>query len=736
MTKPIKIKTTKLFKEAQLLPADKAGREWSVVIIGAASPDEIVEINGEQFVTSKNQRLYSVAGLEGSVAQWEGVKVFDNHLTNEQYIEKGGMRSPNNEWLGSIVEVMFDAGNAQLQGVFKVVDDDLAKKLKNAFEMGILDTIGLSIDAFPIVNREAEYLGIMVPVVDGFDKILSVDLVGDPAAGGGFNRILAAENKSNLEEAATMDEDKVKQMIDEAMTSNLSVLAELIDEKLIPAPVEVTEPEAVDDVEIEVTVTEPEVEAVPEPVQENEQIQRLESRVILAEKLAQSGLTGKLKEAVQSQFSGKIFAEADLDRMVEQMQKIQADSDPTGRVSEGGKERGRIEVGMTGDEKASVEVMRLIMGRNRFNELEHNQTDFVQDRVGEADFYKSWLNNGKPNTGNYTRLSTLASQMLGGNPLLDGRAMEASTLATAIKNTVNIFVAADYSKRHRWFESIVTTEEVDTIDDATLARFYGTSTLSRVEEGAAYTELFLQDEEETAVFHKRGNYIAVTLEHIMKDKTNQIRSIPTRLANAWFNTLSSQTAAVFTINAGIGPTLSDTGALFNATAATTGGGHANLLTTALDFTPWDAANIAMMGQTDQPLGVGEKVLIESKYLLVPINLRTQGLTVRNTQYLPGSPNNDINPYYQQFDVITVPSWTDTNNWAAVADPTRYPAIYHIFPRGNRTPQIFTADNQEAGALFTNDEFRFKVRMMTYEQSATDNCSPVADFRPLHKSNVA
>jgi hypothetical protein len=46
--------------------------------------------------------------------------------------------------------------------------------------------------------------------------------------------------------------------------------------------------------------------------------------------------------------------------------------------------------------------------------------------------------------------------------------------------------------------------------------------------------------------------------------------------------ISGLVAAVFTDNSGVGPTMADTGALFNATAVTTAGEHANLLTTALD----------------------------------------------------------------------------------------------------------------------------------------------------------
>jgi hypothetical protein len=260
--------------------------------------------------------------------------------------------------------------------------------------------------------------------------------------------------------------------------------------------------------------------------------------------------------------------------------------------------------------------------------------------------------------------------------------------------------------------------------------------LDVVSEGGAYTELALADEEETATFVKQGNYIGVTMETLMSDKLNFVRTIPRRLSDTWYNTLSAHVAAVFTTNTATGPILSDSGALFNNTATATPGGHANLLTTALStVSTYAAARTAMRKQTNMPLGAGRKIQIEPRYLLVPEDLETTGLTIRNSQYIPGSANNDINPFYQKFDVVTVPDWTDATDWALVGDPARFPAIWLIFPRGNRTPQLFTADNDVTGAMFTNDTLRFKARLLHYRFSATYSCAPVSDFRPLHKSNV-
>ena len=62
--------------------------------------------------------------------------------------------------------------------------------------------------------------------------------------------------------------------------------------------------------------------------------------------------------------------------------------------------------------------------------------------------------------------------------------------------------------------------------------------------------------------------------------------------------ISAQIASIFTQATGAGPTMADTGALFNANAVTGLGGHANLLTTALgtDYTAWEAVAQAMYNQ--------------------------------------------------------------------------------------------------------------------------------------------
>jgi len=197
--------------------------------------------------------------------------------------------------------------------------------------------------------------------------------------------------------------------------------------------------------------------------------------------------------------------------------------------------------------------------------------------------------------------------------------------------------------------------------------------------------------------------------------------------------ISNLVAAIFTSSAGVGPTMADGGALFNATAVTTAGGHANLSTTALSANQWDAVCLLVY---KQPMliknaagvyGTGPAMAINPKFILVPRNLQKtameicSGALVREQDYVYD------NVLKGSAVPVVVPEWTDTNNWAAVCDPRVAPAIY-VGERFGLAPEIFVAGDELSPAVFMNDEHRLKVRHYLAVW--------VNDFRPLHKANVA
>jgi hypothetical protein len=314
--------------------------------------------------------------------------------------------------------------------------------------------------------------------------------------------------------------------------------------------------------------------------------------------------------------------------------------------------------------------------------------------------------------------------------------LSTTNFSVLVKNALNKSLVNHWDQfgkaGYNWWEPIVTVEHFNTVNDITWMLFGTIGSLPTVAEGAEYTPLMIGDNGETASFVKKGGYVGITLEAIDRDDLGAIKRLPKELAFAGIRELSALVAAIFTANSSVGPTLADTGALFNATAVTTAGGHANLLTTALgtDYTAWEAVAKAMY---DQPMlvanetgyiGTGKKMAVDPKFCLVPRALRGAANTLFVSRQIGYGTDN---LYYGQVFPITVPEWTDATDWAAVADPNIIPGIM-IGERFGLVPEIFIAGNETDPAVFMNDESRIKVRSFL--------AVGVADFRPLHKENVA
>ena len=306
-----------------------------------------------------------------------------------------------------------------------------------------------------------------------------------------------------------------------------------------------------------------------------------------------------------------------------------------------------------------------------------------------------------------------------------------------VKNALNKLVANTWEELGRagydWWKYISVQEHFSTLHPITGTLVGTVGALPAVAEGGTYTELAVGDSPETANFIKYGGYIPLTLELIDRDETRKLRAYTRELASAGMRNISSLVSAIFTSNAGIGPTMADGGALFNATAVTTVGGHANLSTTALSSTSWDAVSANVY---KQPMliknaaglyGTGPQLAVNPKFLLVPRGLQKTAREICEGNFVRESGYVYDNVLKGSAVPVTVPDWTDTNNWAAACDPLIAPAVF-IGERFGLMPEIFVAGSEHAPAVFTNDEHRLKVRHFLAVW--------VNDYRPLYKCNVA
>lgn len=306
-----------------------------------------------------------------------------------------------------------------------------------------------------------------------------------------------------------------------------------------------------------------------------------------------------------------------------------------------------------------------------------------------------------------------------------------------IQNKMLLKAWKQLEPHYGWWKKIATVDHFNNLNDVAWIRTGTIASLPTVAERGEYTELPIGDNKETDAWEKFGGYVPLTIEAVLRDDIRAFQRMPRELAMAGIRNVSEQIAEIFTTASGAGPTLADTGALFNSTAVTTAGGHANLLTTALgtDYTAWNAIAAAMYNQpmlvknASGNYGTGKKVAIDPSYILVPRALKNQAEALFMPRWEAQAQNvAAVSPSWGgRVEVLTVPEWTDATDFAAVMDPNLVPGVMigEIF---GIEPQIFSASSEIDPAMFANDESRIKVRQFL--------AVGVADYIPLHKSNVA
>jgi len=314
--------------------------------------------------------------------------------------------------------------------------------------------------------------------------------------------------------------------------------------------------------------------------------------------------------------------------------------------------------------------------------------------------------------------------------------VNSSTMAGLVANALNKRVINLFQQYPQWWRPIVSIEDFTSLQQVKWITLGGVGELPTVNEGQAYTELTWDDQTETASFIKKGGYLGITLETIDKDDTRRVQAAPRALAQAAWLTLAKSISSIFTSNSGVGPNMSDGDALFHSN-------HSNLGTTALSTTEWYAVRNAMRKQTELNSGERLGALTAPRYLLVPPDLEITAIKVLGSEKdyayaLSNATDGPINPEAEGADraarlamarerVIVIDLWTDTNNWAAAADPNLYPTIGLGFRYG-RVPEIFSVASPLAGLMFSNDTMPVKVRWFF--------ATGPMDYRGLYKENVA
>lgn len=245
-------------------------------------------------------------------------------------------------------------------------------------------------------------------------------------------------------------------------------------------------------------------------------------------------------------------------------------------------------------------------------------------------------------------------------------------------------------------------------------------------EGAEYKYGTLGEEKATYTIATYGRGLKLTREMIVNDDLSAFdRIVPSMGAMARY--LEDDIVyAVLTANAN----MADGGALFNSTAVTTAGGHANLAgsSAALSVTSLGAARAAMRKQkgilvTDPDTGTASAAILNlaMRHLLVPAAIETVAEQLIGSIVDPAKNNATPNPFANKLQITAEPR-LDANSvtaWYCTADTAVVDTVEVAFLEGERAPVLEQEDD------FDTDARKYKVR---------HNVAAAAiDFRGMYKN---
>ena len=425
---------------------------------------------------------------------------------------------------------------------------------------------------------------------------------------------------------------------------------------------------------------------------------------LLESKLASANLPEALAKQVRKQFSGKKFTVSELEAGIQDARELFASLQGGGIIK-----------GTSGISNMVVERDKLqaaaddLLGAPREKGMEGVK---VARLSGIRELYTTM-------TGDIDFRGTYDPERI--------MLADSDSISNVLKNAFNKIMVEEWSQLgragYRWWEKVVSIEHMGSLQPVSGILLGEVTALGVISEGAAYGELEITDSGESNTFRKYGGLLPVTLEMIDKDETHKLRQLPRKMISSAVRNVSSLVAGLFTSSSGTGPIMADGAHVFDAVV------HKNIGTAALDTTTFETASKSIYEQELISNDITKpKLALDAKYLLVPRGLRLTAMRILYPTFERESNIFSENMQRGEMgDVITVPEFSDANDWACMADPKFAPGII-IAERYGIMPELFISDSEYSSSMLTKDTINLKVRHFL--------SIFVADYRPLYKANVA
>jgi hypothetical protein len=661
--------------------------------------DGSIEVTIIKAGVSANGVMYPDAALREAVALFEGARVFNK----ADVVHKAGGGKDVAALLGGIYSVRFIEGaspdTGRLVGTFRPLNDadPVVVKMTEAVKRGMQGLMGLSIDADARTAKAGK-----VRTVRQFTRVHSVDLIVEPGAGGGLDR---------LTEAATAPSDSTNPQpsAGDAMLTKLQLIAALA--VLAPQATRLTEAATESQLftgladacakhklnmaDVLAAAVAPTAEAdlaklleaakTPAPAAGQQRVTEgaavmtqaeFDSRMRLQEArlharaaVAASNLPQPAKDKLLPELLARErLTEADVDAAIKNEREYVARFVESGRPTGG---MPRIEVG---DRPKAMQDMLDAFFDDKHKD--HRQVRSLRECYIE-------MTGDRYVTGEIDRARLTES--VGTDTFAD---VLGNSITRRMQRSFNDAVA------YQAWREVCTVTSVSDFRSQERTEMGGFGDFPVVAERGPYLDLTdPSDDKATYTVAKRGGKISITFESIKNDDVAALRRIPVNLGRAAQRQLYGFVFNVFAANAAIYDGL----ALYHAS-------HNNLFTTALSGPQYAAHRLAMMKQTGRDTG-GKRMGIGPSMLLVPMDLEETAADLfrRNT-------NND-KTFVQSLSptIIPVASWTDATDWVTLANKDDGPVLEVGFLDGQEEPTLLLQDSPTEGSVFTNDMISYKLR---------------------------
>lgn len=208
---------------------------------------------------------------------------------------------------------------------------------------------------------------------------------------------------------------------------------------------------------------------------------------------------------------------------------------------------------------------------------------------------------------------------------------------------------------------------------------------------------YFAEAKDTFALATYARIISISFQALANDDLSGFQRVMNGVASRFADKENSLWFASLISASGAGPTLGDGGALFNATAVTTAGGHANLTAsgTAISVDSIGVGRALMRKQTSvgtTGLGDGIKLNLVPRYILTSPDKET--LARQYTTALgPNLAASSQNPWAGMLEPLTDANLISANPWYLFADPARPGASVSVYGymSGQPGPQVMTQE---------------------------------------------